>query len=106
MINEGVIGVDSESAKELGFTSDRFSPFSYLWRTGNTIIISFIMAKQKGMFCQLVKSIQKHGFDFEIPTPSARMKEIGKKQNWIFCRRKDEVFGMIDIITNKKGAEC
>jgi len=102
MVKEGVIGIDSESAKELGFTSDRFFPFSYLWRTGNTIIISFIMARQKGMFCQLVKSIQEHGFDFEIPTPCARMKEIGRKQNWNFCRKADEVFGMVDILTNKE----
>ena len=105
MIKEGVIGIDSEPAKLLGFTSDRFFPFSYLWRIGNTIIISFIMAKKRGNFCQLIKAIQEKGFDFEIPTPCARMKEIGQKQNWNFCQKTDEVFGMIDILTNKKSAE-
>ena len=104
MIKEGVINIGSESAKELGFTRDRFFPYSYLWRTGNMITISFIMAKQKGMFCQLIKSILEHGFDFEIPIPSRRMREIGEKQNWILCQKPDEVFGMIDILTNKKSA--
>ncbi|MDR0472320.1 MAG: hypothetical protein LBH43_01420 [Treponema sp.] len=102
MINEGIIDIDSDSAKQLGFTSDRFLHGSYLWRVGNTIIISVIIAKQKGMFCQLIKAIQEKGFDFEIPTPSRRMQEIGKKQNWTFCEKEDELFGVVEILTNRK----
>jgi hypothetical protein len=102
MLNEGIIEIDTDSAKQLGFTSDRFFPQSYLWRTGNTITISFIMAKQKGMFRQLINAILENGFDFEIPTPSRRMCEIAKKQGWRFCQRYSEEFGEeVEIITNK-----
>jgi hypothetical protein len=102
MINEGIIEIDTDSGKQLGFTSDRFFPQSYLWRTGNTITISFIMAKQKGMFRQLINAILEKGFDFEIPTPSGRMREIADKQRWRFCQRFNEEFGEeVEIITNK-----
>ena len=98
----GIINIDSELAKQFGFTSDKFYPASYLWRTGNTITISLIMAKQKGAFCQLIKTILRYGFDFEIPTPSNRMREIGRKQKWNLCEKEDEMFGVIEILTNKK----
>jgi len=101
MINEGIINIDTESAKQLGFTSDRFDPHSYLWRTGNTIIISFIIAKQKGMFRRLIEAILQSGFDFEIPTPSGRMREIGEKQKWSLCEKPDEMFGVVEVLTNK-----
>jgi len=105
LINEGIIEIDTESAKQLGFTSDKFHQESYLWRTGNLITVSFIFAKQKGAFCQLMKVIQEKGFDFEIPTPSPRMREIGKKQNWNFCQKISEDFGeVINVLTNKKEA--
>jgi hypothetical protein len=100
-IDEGIINIDSEGAKQLGFTSDKFNPASWLWRTGNTITISFIVASKKGAFCQLMKAIAEQGFDFEIPTPSPRMLEIGKKQGWNFCQRDGEE-GVVDILTNKK----
>ena len=102
MINEGIINIDTESAIELGFTSDRFDPCSYLWRDGNTIIISLIMAKQKGFFRRLIEAILQKGFDFEIPTPSNRMREIGEKLRWNLCQKPDEVFGVVEILTNKK----
>ena len=100
LIPEGVININSPAAKHLCFTSDRFNPHSYLWRTGNTITISFIMSKQKGNFCKLMKRIVEMGFDFEIPTPSGRMVEIAKKQGWVFRQKNCEVFGSIDIIAN------
>ena len=102
MINEGIINIDTESAKQLGFTSDRFDPHSYLWRTGSTITISFIIAKQKGMFRQLIEAILERGFGFEIPTPSNRMREIGDKQGWSLYHKPDEVFGMVEVLTSKE----
>ncbi|MDR0474548.1 MAG: hypothetical protein LBH43_12860 [Treponema sp.] len=83
---DGIINIDTEPARLLEFTSDKFNPASYLWKTGDTIIISFIIAKQKGVFCQLIKNIITQGFYFEIPTPSGRMKEIGKKQAGITAK--------------------
>ena len=102
VISEGIINIDSDSAKQLGFTSDKFSPASYLWRRGNTITISFIIARKKGMFCQLMKTIQENGFDFEIPTPSNRMREIGIKQKWNFGYVIYDEVGAVEIITNKE----
>jgi hypothetical protein len=102
MVNEGIIKIDTDSAKQLGFTSDKFNPASYLWRTGNLITISLIFAKQKGMFRQLINAILENGFDFEIPAPSPRMREIGIKQGWHLYHEYSEDFGEeIEIITNK-----
>ena len=99
-IPQGIIELNTEAAKHLGFTEDSFS--GYLWRTGNTITISVIIAKKKGEFCKLIKRIRELGFDFEIPTPSNRMIEIGIKQKWNFCQRDSEQFGAVDILTNKR----
>ena len=101
-MTDGVINIDTEPARLLEFTSDKFNPASYLWKTGDTtIVISFIMAKTKGAFCQLIKNIIAEGFYFEIPTPSSRMREIGEKQSWHYCQREHEELGPIDILTNK-----
>ncbi len=102
MENDGIINLDTDAAKQIGFISDRFHSYSYLWRIGNTIIISFILAKQKGYFCQLMKKIIENGFDFEIPTPSNRMREIAEKQGWNLYEKSDDVFGgVIEYFTNK-----
>jgi hypothetical protein len=78
-MTDGIINIDTKPAKRLEFTSDKFNPASYLWKTGDTIVISFIMAKQKSAFSQLLKNITAMSLYFEIPTPSSRMKEIGEK---------------------------
>ena len=100
-MTDGIINIDTEPAKRLEFTSDKFNPASYLWKAGDTIVISFIMAKQKGAFSQLLKNITAMGFYFEIPTPSNRMREIGEKQGWNYCQREHEELGPIEILTNK-----
>jgi hypothetical protein len=99
-MTDGIISIDTEAAASLGFTSDKFNPASYLWKTGDTIVISFIMSKQKGAFCRLIKNITAQGLHFEIPTPSVRMREIGKKQGWHYCQREHEKLGPIEILTN------
>jgi hypothetical protein len=100
-MTDGIINIDTEPARLLEFTSDKFNPASYLWKTGDTVIISFIMARQKGAFRQLIENITAQGFYFEIPTPSGRMREIGRKQGWRYCQREHEELGPIDILTNK-----
>ena len=101
LIPEGIINIDTQAGKYLCFTSDGFDPHSYLWRKGNTVVVSFIISKQKGRFQKMMARIVEMGFDFEIPAPTKRMAEIGRKQGWIFCKKDCEVFGRIDIITNK-----
>ena len=44
---DGIIPMDCELAKELGFTSDKFESFSYLWKQGEYILISMIESKEK-----------------------------------------------------------
>jgi len=100
-MTDGIINIDTEPARLLEFTSDKFNPASYLWKTGDTIVISFIMAKIKGAFSQLIKNITAQGFYFEIPTPSSRMREIGEKQGWHYCQIEHEELGPIDILTNR-----
>ena len=100
-MTDGIINIDTEPAKRLEFTSDKFNPASYLWKTGDTIVISSIMAKQKGAFSKLIKNITANGFYFEIPTPSSRMREIGEKQGWNYYQREYEELGTIEILTNK-----
>jgi hypothetical protein len=40
---DGIINIDTEPARLFEFTSDKFNSASYLWKTGDTVIISFIM---------------------------------------------------------------
>ena len=63
-MTDGIINIDTKPAKRLEFTSDKFSPASYLWKTGDTIVISFIMAKQKGAFSQYNKKHNRCGLLF------------------------------------------
>ena len=76
---DGIINLDTDFAKEIGFTSDRFmAGISYLWKSGNRIIISAIESKQegKGYFRNLLENIEKRGYEIAVPTPFARMKDI------------------------------
>ena len=99
----GIIDVDSDIAKQFGFTSDKFHPLSYLWIDGNTIIISIIASKRKGAFRTLMETIVQNGYDFEIPTPLKRMREIGRKQGWRYGNRYDEeVDEEYMFLTNKE----
>lgn len=81
-MKDGRIDLDSDSAKEFGFTSDKFG--GYLWKKEDTITISFIISYQleKGNFSKLLKTIGKN-FSIEIPTPSVRMKAILEKKGFI-----------------------
>jgi|GEM_PF-3326921 len=85
---DGVIDVDSEFAKEIGFTSDGFRDYSYLYKDGEVLWISLVVTIKKGAFCEMMKNIEDLGLNFKIPTPSERMIEIGEGQGWMM--REDE----------------
>ena len=42
------------------------------------------------------------GYDFEIPTPSKRMLEIGEKQGWHFYDKPCDIFGAVEILSNRQ----
>ena len=66
---DGIINLDTERGRELGFTRDRYG--GYLWKTGDSIIISFIESKQRGNFRELVRRIHEHGWTvmWVLPPP-------------------------------------
>jgi hypothetical protein len=90
---DGIIEIDSDRAKEFGFTSDRFTKASYLWKCGNRIWISFIESKvrNRGYFKELVKAIKNKGYEVAVPTPIGIMQIIVRK--WGFR----QVFEQIKI---------
>jgi len=77
---DGIINLDTERGRELGFTRDRYG--GYLWKTGDSIIISFIESKQRGNFRELVRRIHEHGWTVKVPTPLSSMKEIVRKNGY------------------------
>jgi hypothetical protein len=76
-LKEGIIHVDAAPAS-WGFTADRFAPDSYLWKTDDRIMVSFIEAKKKGQkhFSELVKAIEADGLKVAVPTPLGQMVKI------------------------------
>lgn len=98
-IPQGKIDVDSEFGKELGFTKEAgFAQDSYMWGYPqyNGLMLSLIICTKKGGFRNLMQNIIKNGYIFRIPTPSIRMKEIGKKQNWTLGTD-----GELEFLTNE-----
>lgn len=73
---DGCIKLDSTIAKELGFTSDRFS--GWLWKKNQYIIISFIesLHQGEGNLSKLFNKIISKGYGIKVPTPFPKMKAI------------------------------
>lgn len=81
---DGIIHLDSDLGKLLGFTSDRFGEKSYLWKLNGAIVISLITLSLKtGNLRELVHKILESGFRVEIPTPIGRMREIVEKCGYV-----------------------
>jgi hypothetical protein len=83
-MEDGIIEVDSQFGKELGFTYDQFTRTSYLWKSGQTIYISAIEAceRGKGNLRRLFQAIEAKGLTIKVPTPFRRMEEILRKQGF------------------------
>lgn len=97
--SDGIIKTDSIIGQVFGLTSNKFASDSYLWKDGNMIILSLIIAKHRGAFRTLIETITNMGFTFQIPTPSARIQEIALKQGWHF--RQVLMDGeQINVVTN------
>jgi len=81
-MEHGIIDLDSDFGKELGFTSDKFD--GWLWFHDPYVYISFIVSKDegKGNLAHLFQSITDRGYGIKVPTPFARMKEICVKQGF------------------------
>lgn len=84
LVVDGCINVDEPCAREIGFTADKWTEDSYLWRTGDEIKCSLLTAKEpgKGAFKALVAAIRAKGLRVAVPTPLATMTDILKHWNW------------------------
>ena len=101
MIPEGIIEVDSDFGRAIGFTSDKFHKGSYLFWKDGELWISAVVSKVKGAFREMMKKVEALGLDFCIPTPFPRMMEIGAKQGWKYTKRKVDK-ETIDCFLNKR----
>ena len=83
-VPEGIILLGTPAAQELGFTQDHFSEDSYLWRIGDSIMISNIECKTpgNGHFRRLLETIESKKFTIKVPTPMRRMQEILDKNGF------------------------
>lgn len=94
-IPDGIINLDDESAKILGFTSDRFD--GYLWRSGPAIIISFIASHARGNFRALVERIVELGLRVDVPTPLGRMQSILRRNGYKRRVEHDPQMGPVEV---------
>jgi len=95
-MEDGMIALDSENGKGLGFTSDSFESGSYLWKDGDDIVVSFIWSKAKGNFKKLVDAIKGKSMTVVIPTPLGRMQDIVIKNGYTH-KTIDSEMGLCEV---------
>ena len=92
-MHAGMIEIDSDRGKQLGFTSDRFSADSYLWEEPERIMVSLIFSHAKGNFRGLVQAIHSQGKAVAVPTPLGDMRRILAKNGYRQAMEIDEQMG-------------
>jgi hypothetical protein len=93
--HSGIIELDSERGKELGFTSDRFG--GYLWESDERITISFIISHARGNFRNLAETILALGKEVAVQTPMPRMAQIVRRAGYIHTVEDDPQMGAVDV---------
>ena len=78
IIPQGLIDLDSDFAKRVGFISSRFFSCSYLWGEGNRVIINTIECtyRRRGSLRDLFKAIWNLGAEIAVRTPLGTMEQI------------------------------
>jgi len=101
-MKDGIKELDSDFAKEVGFTSDKFD--GWLWRQHGYIIISFITSKQKrqGNFNGVLDAIWKKGYWVKVPTPSVTMKTILIKKGFKETEEYDKRGSAVEVWYKRK----
>lgn len=96
-MSDGMVKLDSEIGKAIGFTSDKFG--GYLWVNGKNLIISFIESRSKGQgsFSKLVADAEAAGYTVQVPTPLAQMEGILNRWGWTPKIVADERFGEVEL---------
>jgi len=90
-MKDGMIKIDSKEAKKLGFTSDKFTNYSYLWKIGDNIYISLIGSKKEGegYLRGLFNEILESGFKVAVPNPLPKMEQILAKNDFVMEIEED-----------------
>ena len=78
IVPQGLIELDSDFARKVGFVSSRFISCSYLWGEGNRIIINTIECtdRRRGYLRDLFKTIWDLGIEIAVRTPLGTMEQI------------------------------
>jgi hypothetical protein len=92
-IADGIIRLGTDRGRRFGFVPELFD--GYMWKAGDAVYISVILSKDegKGNFRDLVARIRALGFAVKIPTPSARMAEIVRKNGYREASEWDDAYG-------------
>jgi len=104
IIPQGMIEMDSEFAKKIGFVSGRFLSCSYLWGEGNRIIIKTIECtdRHRGYLRELFKAIWGLGIEIAVRTPLSTMKEILLHYGFKKTLVQDPIFGKVELWVRSK----
>ena len=81
-MKDKIIELDTEFAKEIGFTSDKFEGF--LWKVEKYIYISCIKSirPKQGNLSSLFNAIREKGFGIEVPSPFPLMEFICEQKGF------------------------
>lgn len=98
-VNNGMIQLDSDAGRLIGFTSDKFHTDSYLWKQDGRILISFIHSKEenKGSLSSLLGAIESLGLKVAVPTPLARMQSILERKGFKPHIEEEPGFGNVEV---------
>lgn len=96
-MEDGIINLDSDRGKSIGFTSDKF--MGYLWKTGEHIIITVInsLEPNKGHLKALFKTIEDQEYKIKVPTPFAGMTELLTRWGFREHIEQDPRFGPVEV---------
>lgn len=102
-LHQGMILPGSIIGNLIGFTQDKFTPWSYLWKINNSVYFSFICAMNPGSgdYRALCEKIISLGCTIKIPTPFPRMREICKKQGYGQTYENTDDFGQCEVWVKK-----
>jgi hypothetical protein len=94
---DGIIEVDSDIGKVLGFTSDRW--IGWLWLSGDKIFLSYVEALHPGQghLHQLRQAIEAAGYRVAVPIPLYQMREILRHWGFSMHMEKDSKLGNVEI---------
>lgn len=94
---DGLIEIDSDVGKQIGFTSDNFYSGSYMVKAQGYLWVNCIMARRRGRFAPMMQTIEKLGLAIKIPTPFRRMREIVEKNGYRQTFEYDDVLGEVEV---------